>query len=52
VLFKNFIILSVSRGNMERYVKDISRSPEELVNVHLGEMFYPVSMRINFWSTA
>jgi hypothetical protein len=27
---------SVSRGTLERYVKDTSRSPEELVNVHLG----------------
>jgi hypothetical protein len=26
---------SVPRGNLERYVKDTSRSPEELVNVHL-----------------
>jgi hypothetical protein len=36
VLFKNYIILSVSRGTLERYVKETSRSPEELVNVHLG----------------
>ena len=39
MLFKNFIILSVSRGTLERYVKDktdTTRSPEELVNVHLG----------------
>ena len=27
---------SVPRGTPERYVKDTSRSPEELVNVHLG----------------
>ena len=27
---------SVPRGTLERYVKDTSRSPEELVNVHLG----------------
>jgi hypothetical protein len=26
----------VPRGTLERYVKDISRSPEELVNVRLG----------------
>ena len=26
---------SVPRGTLERYVKDTSRSPEELVNVHL-----------------
>jgi len=26
----------VPRRTLERYVKDISRSPEELVNVHLG----------------
>jgi len=26
----------VPRGTLERYVKDTSRSPEELVNVHLG----------------
>jgi hypothetical protein len=26
----------VSRGTLEKYVKDTSRSPEELVNVHLG----------------
>jgi hypothetical protein len=26
----------VPRGTLERYVKDISVSPEELVNVHLG----------------
>jgi hypothetical protein len=25
----------VRRGTLERYVKDISRSPEELVNVNL-----------------
>ena len=28
--------LSVPRGTLEKYVKDTSRSPEELVNVHLG----------------
>jgi len=28
--------ISLPRGTLERYVKDISRSPEELVNVHLG----------------
>jgi len=27
---------SVPRGTLERYVKDTSRSPEELGNVHLG----------------
>jgi len=27
---------SVPRGTLETYVKDISRSPDELVNVHLG----------------
>jgi predicted SnoaL-like aldol condensation-catalyzing enzyme len=27
---------SVPRGNLERHVKDASRSPEELVNVHWG----------------
>jgi len=27
---------SVPRGTLERYVKNTSRSPEELVNVHLG----------------
>jgi hypothetical protein len=27
---------SVPRGTLEKYVKDTSRSPEELVNVHLG----------------
>jgi hypothetical protein len=27
---------SVPRGNLERHVKDTSRSPEELVDVHLG----------------
>ena len=27
---------SVPRGTLERYVKDTSRSPEELLNVHLG----------------
>jgi hypothetical protein len=27
---------SVPRGTMERYVNDTSRSPEELVTVHLG----------------
>jgi hypothetical protein len=26
----------MSRGTLERYVKDISRSPEELIIVHLG----------------
>jgi hypothetical protein len=26
----------VPRGTLERYVKDTSRSPEELVDVHLG----------------
>jgi len=29
---------SVSRGNLERYVKDMPRSPEELVNVNLGRI--------------
>ena len=28
--------ISVLRGTLERYVKDTSRSPEELVDVHLG----------------
>ena len=27
---------SVPRGTLDRYVKDISRSPEKLVNIHLG----------------
>jgi len=27
---------SVPRGTLERYVKDTSPSPEELLNVHLG----------------
>jgi len=27
---------SVPRGTLERYVNDTSRSPEHLVNVHLG----------------
>ena len=27
---------SVPRGTLETFVKDTSRSPEELVNVHLG----------------
>jgi hypothetical protein len=27
---------SVPKGTLERYLKDTSRSPEELVNVHLG----------------
>jgi len=27
---------SVPRGTLERYMKDTSRSPEELVDVHLG----------------
>jgi hypothetical protein len=29
---------SVSRGTLERHVKDTSRSPEELVNVHFGRI--------------
>jgi len=29
---------SVPRGTLERYVKDTSRSPEELVTVHLGAL--------------
>jgi hypothetical protein len=31
----HFKMLSVPRGTLERYVKDISRFPEKLVNVHL-----------------
>jgi hypothetical protein len=42
----------VPRGTLERYVKDISRSPEKLVNVHLERRNVIVSFRINFWSTA
>jgi hypothetical protein len=34
---------SVLRRTLERYVKDISRSPEELVNVHLGRRAVPPS---------
>ena len=34
-LLKSIKILSVPRGTLERYVKDTSRSPEELVDVHL-----------------
>jgi len=33
--------LSVPRGTLEKYVKDTSRSPEELVNVHLGRSVLP-----------
>jgi hypothetical protein len=29
---------SVPRGTLERCVKDTSRSPEELVNLHLGRI--------------
>jgi hypothetical protein len=32
---------SVPRGTLERYVKDTSRSPEELVDVHLGRTVLP-----------
>jgi len=32
---------SVPRGTLERYVKDTSRSPEELVNLHLGRTVLP-----------
>jgi len=35
-LFKGFKIIYMSRGTLERYVKDTSRSPEELIIVHLG----------------
>jgi hypothetical protein len=28
--------LSVQRGTVERYVKDTTLSPEELLNVHVG----------------
>jgi hypothetical protein len=31
-----YLKASVPRGTLERYVKDTSSSPEELVNVHLG----------------
>ena len=31
----------VPKGIMERYVKDTSRSTEELVNVHLGRTLLP-----------
>jgi hypothetical protein len=34
---------SVRRGTLERYVKDKSRSLEELVNVHLGRRTVPTS---------
>jgi len=34
--FRTSKYFSVLRGTLERYVKDISRSPKELVNVHLG----------------
>jgi hypothetical protein len=34
---------SVPRGTLERYVKDKSRSPEELVNVHVGRRTVPPS---------
>ena len=45
---------SVLTGTLKRYMKDTSRSTEELVNVHVGRrtVFYLVSMRINLWSTA
>jgi len=50
VLFKNFIILSVSRGTLERYVKVTSRSPEELVNVHLERrIVLPCELENKFW---
>ena len=32
---------SVPIGTLDRYVKDTSRSPEELVNVHLGRTVLP-----------
>ena len=32
---------SVPRGTLERYVKDTSRSPGEVVNVHLGRTVLP-----------
>jgi len=32
---------SVLRGTLERHVKDTSRSPEELVDVHLGRTVLP-----------
>jgi hypothetical protein len=28
----------VPKGTLERYVKDTSRSPEEIVNMHLGRI--------------
>jgi hypothetical protein len=31
------IYFSLPRGTLEKYVKDTSRSPEELVNMHLGK---------------
>jgi hypothetical protein len=38
---------SVPRGTLERYVKDTSRSPEELVDVHLGRTVLPSELEIN-----
>jgi len=35
--------ISVRRGTLERYVKDTSPSPEELVHVHLGRRTVPPS---------
>jgi hypothetical protein len=35
-LFKSFKIFSLPRGTLERYAKDITRSPEELVYMNLG----------------
>ena len=32
---------SVLRGTLERYVKDTSRSPKEIVNVYLGRTVLP-----------
>jgi hypothetical protein len=35
---------SVPGGTLERYVKDTSRSPKELVNVHLGRSVLPINL--------
>jgi len=43
---------SVPRGTLERYVKDTSRSPEGLVNVHLGRRTFlpsePENKRLDY----
>jgi hypothetical protein len=36
---------SVQRRTLERYVKDTSRSPEELVNVHLRRTLLPSELK-------